>query len=326
MNRFQQHYENILCYDLIFKDHFINVMQLPKLEHITLNTGIGIKAVLDKKQIMSALLGLQFISNQRPTITRAKKAIDKFKLREKMPIGCKVTLRKNNLYLFMDRFINRVLPVMDNSHEIFNSIYFKKYSSKRENLHDSYVSLIHVDEKLPLEDSINENPSNQEKKKNMIELISKNNLESSSLTEPYSKWTCNLFTLCSPDLRKKLWLLNKNTSNNYFLPKGKDYFFLSFKPLQQNFIKNHYFYVSLKNKKKTLSNFTNKKNSSIKTHYAIAFGFKDFISSTWLRNFGSNCGDIESSYGIDIIFVISYLKNRNIQEPHYFLSNFQMPF
>jgi hypothetical protein len=135
MNRFKKHHDNIVCYDLLFKDHFINVMQLPKIDHITLNTGIGLKAILDKKQILTALLGSEFISGQRPIITRAKKSIDKFKLREKMPIGCKVTLRSNNLYESMDRLINTVIPLMDNSHELFSSDYFKNLLASAKSSH-----------------------------------------------------------------------------------------------------------------------------------------------------------------------------------------------
>jgi hypothetical protein len=129
MNRFQKHKEDIVNYDALFKDHHINVMQLPKLEQITLNTGIGIQASLDKKQILSALLGLEYLSNQRPKITRAKKSIDKFKLRKNMAIGCKVTLRKKHAYEFMDRFLNRVLPGMDTSHEIYNTAALNNYAN-----------------------------------------------------------------------------------------------------------------------------------------------------------------------------------------------------
>lgn len=121
MNRLQKYYENIVTSDLLLKDHYVDVMQLPQLTKITLNTGIGLKAILDKKQILTALLSMQLISGQRPVITRAKKSIDKFKLRVNMPIGCKVTLRKSNLFEFMDRFINIILPVMDSSNDLFSS-------------------------------------------------------------------------------------------------------------------------------------------------------------------------------------------------------------
>jgi large subunit ribosomal protein L5 len=85
-------------------------MQSPKISKCILNTGIGKRAVVDRKQIMPVLLGLETISGQRPMITRAKKSVDKFKLRENMPIGCKVTLRKKKLNFFLDRLVNLVLP------------------------------------------------------------------------------------------------------------------------------------------------------------------------------------------------------------------------
>ncbi len=131
MNRLHKYYAKIIRVDLLMKDHYINVMELPQLNNITLNTGIGLKAILDKKQILNALLNMELISGQRPIITRAKKSIDKFKLREKMPVGCKVTLRKSNLYEFLDRFINIIIPFMDNSNDIFNSLYFKQFSNKQ---------------------------------------------------------------------------------------------------------------------------------------------------------------------------------------------------
>jgi hypothetical protein len=89
-----------------------NVMQMPKLHNVNLNssTGVGKGAVsIDRKQMIGALFTLEFISGQKPSITRAKKSIDKFKLREKMMIGCKVTLRKKKMFFFLDRLINIVL-------------------------------------------------------------------------------------------------------------------------------------------------------------------------------------------------------------------------
>jgi ribosomal protein L5 len=82
------------------------------------------------------LLNMELITGQRPIITRAKKSIDKFKLRENMPIGCKVTLRNTNLYEFLDRFINIILPVMDNSNDLFNSLYFKQYTLKQKEFYN----------------------------------------------------------------------------------------------------------------------------------------------------------------------------------------------
>ena len=85
-------------------------MQLPKLDKIVSNTGIGKKVVLDRKRIEEALFMMELITNQKANITRAKKSIDKFKLREKMPIGCKTTLRKQKAYCLLDRLTHTTLP------------------------------------------------------------------------------------------------------------------------------------------------------------------------------------------------------------------------
>ena len=139
MNRLQKYYNHIILYDLLFKDHYINSMELPQMCNITLNTGIGLKAILDKKQILTALLSMELVSGQRPIITRAKKSIDKFKVRENMPIGCKVTLRKNKLYEMLDRFINIVIPYMDDSNSLFNHSYFASRVFKQKALDKSLM-------------------------------------------------------------------------------------------------------------------------------------------------------------------------------------------
>lgn len=91
------------------KYDFKSVMQVPKLEKISLNMGIG-QATQDLKLLQSAVNELELISGQRPVVTKAKKAISNFKLRQGMPIGCKVTLRRARMYEFLDRFINIVAP------------------------------------------------------------------------------------------------------------------------------------------------------------------------------------------------------------------------
>lgn len=108
--RFQKHSDRVARYDILFKDNFENVMQLPKLDKIVLNTGIGKQAVLDRKRTVEALFTMELITGQKGSITRAKKSIDKFKLREKMPIGCKTTLRKQNAFRFLDRLTHTALP------------------------------------------------------------------------------------------------------------------------------------------------------------------------------------------------------------------------
>ncbi|MFP4416117.1 MAG: 50S ribosomal protein L5 [Chitinispirillaceae bacterium] len=86
-----------------------NIMQVPKLEKVVINMGVG-KAVQEQKLLDEAVMVLRDISGQKPVVTRAKKAISNFKLREGMPIGAKVTLRDQRMYEFMDRLIAIAIP------------------------------------------------------------------------------------------------------------------------------------------------------------------------------------------------------------------------
>jgi large subunit ribosomal protein L5 len=86
-----------------------NVMEVPKIEKITLNMGVG-EATQDKKKVTSAAEEMELIAGQKPVITKAKKSIAQFKLREGMPIGAKVTMRRERMYEFLDRLINIALP------------------------------------------------------------------------------------------------------------------------------------------------------------------------------------------------------------------------
>jgi large subunit ribosomal protein L5 len=86
-----------------------NVMQLPKVEKIIINMGVG-EAVGNPKALDSAVADLTIISGQKPLLTRAKKSLAAWKLREGMPIGCKVTLRGQRMYEFLDKFMNAALP------------------------------------------------------------------------------------------------------------------------------------------------------------------------------------------------------------------------
>ncbi|KKW93210.1 MULTISPECIES: 50S ribosomal protein L5 [Sphingobium] len=86
-----------------------NVMQVPKIEKITLNMGVG-EATQDKKKVTQAAEEMELIAGQKPVITKARKSIAQFKLREGMPIGAKVTLRRERMYEFLDRLINIALP------------------------------------------------------------------------------------------------------------------------------------------------------------------------------------------------------------------------
>lgn len=86
-----------------------SVMQVPRLEKISINIGVG-KATQDAKMLDTAVKELEAITGQKAVVTRAKKAISNFKLREGIPIGCRVTLRRAKMYEFLDRFINVALP------------------------------------------------------------------------------------------------------------------------------------------------------------------------------------------------------------------------
>ncbi len=94
---------------LMKKFNYGSVMQVPKLEKITINIGAG-GAVADAKALQSAMNELELITGQRPAVTRARKSIANFKLREGMPIGSRVTLRRAHMFEFLDRFINIAAP------------------------------------------------------------------------------------------------------------------------------------------------------------------------------------------------------------------------
>ncbi|MDC1134433.1 50S ribosomal protein L5 [Alphaproteobacteria bacterium] len=107
--RLQDKYNNEIIKNLAEKFKYNNPMQIPKLDKVVINMGVG-EAVKDSKKIDSAVSELTAITGQKPIITKSKKANASFKLREGMPIGVKVTLRKQKMYEFIDRFINIALP------------------------------------------------------------------------------------------------------------------------------------------------------------------------------------------------------------------------
>ena len=86
-----------------------NVMEIPRIAKITLNMGVG-EAIADRKQLDSAIADLELIAGQKPVMTKARKSIAGFKIREDFPIGCKVTLRRHRMYEFLDRLINIAIP------------------------------------------------------------------------------------------------------------------------------------------------------------------------------------------------------------------------
>ena len=107
--RLRDFYKETIVPNLMKKFEYSSVMQVPKLEKISVNMGIG-GAVQDPKQLQSAINEIELITGQRPSVKKAKTSISNFKLREGMPIGCSVTLRRTRMYEFLDRFINIAAP------------------------------------------------------------------------------------------------------------------------------------------------------------------------------------------------------------------------
>ena len=107
--RLQKLYEDRIVKAMTEKFGYKNVMQVPRLEKIVLNMGVG-EATQDKKKVEQAAGEMTQIAGQKAVVTKAKKSIAQFKLREGMPIGCKVTLRRERMYEFLDRFVTIALP------------------------------------------------------------------------------------------------------------------------------------------------------------------------------------------------------------------------
>lgn len=107
--RMQQRYEDTIRQAMVDKHGYINPHQIPRVEKITLNMGVG-SAIGDKKILDLAIDAMTQIAAQKPVVTNARKSIANFRLREGMPIGCMVTLRRQRMYEFLDRLISLVLP------------------------------------------------------------------------------------------------------------------------------------------------------------------------------------------------------------------------
>jgi len=109
MARLQEHYKNTIAPQL-YKDLGVSsMMEVPRITKITLNMGVG-EAVGDKKVIDNAVADMEKISGQKPVVTLARKSIAGFKIRDGWPVGCKVTLRRERMYEFLDRLINISIP------------------------------------------------------------------------------------------------------------------------------------------------------------------------------------------------------------------------
>ena len=108
-SRLKEIYQNEIVDALMKKFEYKNVMQVPKLEKVVINMGVG-EAKENAKLLDAAVSDMETIAGQKAVITKAKKSIANFKIREGMPIGCKVTLRGDKMYEFVDRLINLALP------------------------------------------------------------------------------------------------------------------------------------------------------------------------------------------------------------------------
>lgn len=111
MNRLKEKYLNEVVPSLMSKHNYKSVMKVPKLEKIVVNIGVG-DATTNSKLLEAACDDLAVITGQKPVVTKAKKSIAGFKIREGQSIGCKVTLRGENMYTFMDKLVNISLPVV----------------------------------------------------------------------------------------------------------------------------------------------------------------------------------------------------------------------
>jgi large subunit ribosomal protein L5 len=109
MSRLQKIYQEQIVGQLQEQFGFSSVMQVPRIEKITLNMGVG-EAINDKKIMDNAVRDMTQISGQKPIVTKARKSVAGFKIREEWPIGCKVTLRRERMYEFLDRLINVAIP------------------------------------------------------------------------------------------------------------------------------------------------------------------------------------------------------------------------
>ena len=107
--RLKTDYDDRIVKAMTDKFGYKNRMEVPRLDKIVINMGVG-EATQDKKKVETAAAEMQAISGQKPVITKAKKSIAQFKLREGMPIGCKVTLRRDRMYEFLDRLVTIALP------------------------------------------------------------------------------------------------------------------------------------------------------------------------------------------------------------------------
>jgi large subunit ribosomal protein L5 len=109
MSRLQTYYKETVVPQLMEQLGFTNVMEVPRVTKVTLNMGVG-EAVADKKVMERATADLELIAGQKPIVTMARRSVASFKIRDGWPVGCKVTLRKERMYEFLDRLVNIAIP------------------------------------------------------------------------------------------------------------------------------------------------------------------------------------------------------------------------
>ena len=109
MSRLKEQYQNEIVDAMIKKFGYKNIMEVPKLDKVVINMGVG-EAKENAKVLESAIADMEKIAGQKAVVTRAKNSVANFKIREGMPIGCKVTLRGERMYEFVDRLVNLALP------------------------------------------------------------------------------------------------------------------------------------------------------------------------------------------------------------------------
>lgn len=109
MSRLQTHYKETLIAQLMDELKLDNVMEVPKITKVTLNMGVG-EAVTDKKVMANATADMAVISGQKPIVINSRKSVASFKIRDGWPVGCKVTLRRERMYEFLDRLVNISIP------------------------------------------------------------------------------------------------------------------------------------------------------------------------------------------------------------------------
>ncbi len=109
MARLKQYYNETVVKEMTEKFGYTSVMQVPRITKITLNMGVG-EAVADKKVMEHAVSDMEKIAGQKPVVTKAKKSVASFKIRDDYPVGCKVTLRRERMYEFFDRLVTVAIP------------------------------------------------------------------------------------------------------------------------------------------------------------------------------------------------------------------------